>query len=165
MSEVEVQPTESKVSKRNQRQPKPSWIKMRPPSGDSYLNIKNMLKELNLATVCQEAMCPNIAECWGGGTATFMLMGDTCTRGCRFCSIKSSNAPVPVDKDEPEKVGWAISQLKLDYIVLTSVDRDDMEDGGADHFARTVETLKKNDPNLIVEVLTPDFQGNKKQKK
>ncbi|MEZ4872837.1 MAG: lipoyl synthase [Bdellovibrionales bacterium] len=95
-----------------------------------------------------------------GGTATFMLMGDTCTRGCRFCHVKSSKAPAPVDPDEPEKVGYAISQMGLDYVVLTSVDRDDMEDGGADHFARTVETIKENDPNLIVEVLTPDFNGN-----
>tara|TARA_B100000749_G_scaffold280771_1_gene278641 strand:+ start:134366 stop:135241 length:876 start_codon:yes stop_codon:yes gene_type:complete len=133
---------------------------MRPPAGEKYLEIKSLLKDLKLATVCQEAMCPNMAECWAGGTATFMLMGDTCTRGCRFCHVKSSNTPPPLDPDEPEKVGYAIAQMGLDYVVLTSVDRDDIEDGGADHFARTVETIRANDPDLIVEVLTPDFNGN-----
>lgn len=159
-SEVAVVATPRLSRKNKERIPKPSWIKMRPPSGEKYLEIKSLLKELKLATVCEEALCPNMAECWKGGTATFMLMGDTCTRGCRFCHIKSSNTPPPVDPDEPEKVGYAISKMGLDYIVLTSVDRDDMEDGGADHFARAVETIKTNDPKVIVEVLTPDFQGN-----
>ncbi len=140
--------------------PKPSWIKVRPPAGDSYLKIKDMLADLKLATVCQEARCPNIAECWGGGTATFMLMGEVCTRGCRFCAVKTGNPRGAIDKDEPEKVGWAISQMALDYVVITSVNRDDLPDQGSDHFGRTIETIKNNNDRLIIEVLTPDFRGN-----
>ena len=132
---------------------------MRPPSGERYLQIKDLLGQLKLATVCQEARCPNMGECWSGGTATFMLMGDTCTRGCRFCHVKTAKNPMPVDPQEPEKVGFAISQMGLDYVVITSVDRDDMPDEGAAHFARTIEVIKFNDPSLIVEVLTPDFKG------
>ena len=141
------------------RQPKPDWIKVRAPGGQSYLAIKELLGELNLATVCQEARCPNMGECWGGGTATFMLLGEVCTRGCRFCAVKTGNPKGQVDIDEPDKVGFAISQMKLKYVVLTSVDRDDLEDEGADHFARTVEVIKANAPGMIVEVLTPDFHA------
>jgi lipoic acid synthetase len=143
-----------------QRQPKPEWIKVRAPVGEKYFEIKDLLKSLNLATVCQEAKCPNMGECWNGGTATFMLMGEVCTRGCRFCSVKTGNPKGKIDNDEPEKVGFAISQMGLDYVVLTSVDRDDLPDEGSGHFARTVETIKKNRPDLLVEVLTPDFKGN-----
>jgi lipoyl synthase len=139
--------------------PKPPWLKVKAPSGENYQNIKEMLGKLNLATVCQEARCPNMGECWAGGTATFMLMGEVCTRGCRFCNVKTGNPKGKIDNLEPEKVGWSIAQMGLTYVVITSVNRDDMEDQGADHFARTVETIKKNDPNLIVEILTPDFQG------
>ncbi len=138
---------------------RPDWLKVRAPTSKSYHNIKDMLGELKLATVCQEAICPNIEECWGGGTATFMLMGDTCTRACRFCAVKTGNPKGVLDTDEPEKVGYAISQMKLDYVVLTSVDRDDLADLGADHFARTIEVIKENNPNMIVEVLTPDFDA------
>lgn len=138
---------------------KPTWIKVRPASGDRYLAIKELLGELKLATVCQEAKCPNIGECWGGGTATFMLMGEVCTRGCRFCAVKTGNPRGAIDPDEPEKVGYAIAQMGLDYVVITSVDRDDLADQGASHFARTVQTIKREDPKLIVEVLTPDFKG------
>ena len=138
---------------------KPNWLKVKAPGGDNYTSIKAMLRKLNLSTVCEEARCPNVAECWGGGTATFMLMGDTCTRGCRFCSVKTSKAPMPVDKDEPEKVGYAIAKMDLDYIVLTSVDRDDMEDYGSSHFAKTIEVIKENNKKIIIEVLTPDFDG------
>lgn len=140
---------------------KPSWLKVRAPTGEEYFRIKDMLTDLKLATVCQEAKCPNIGECWGGGTATFMLMGEVCTRGCRFCAVKTGNPKGKIDNDEPEKVGWAIAQMGLDYVVLTSVDRDDLPDQGAGHFARTIEVIKKNDPELIVEVLTPDFRGNR----
>jgi lipoic acid synthetase len=115
---------------------------------------------LNLSTVCQEAQCPNIGECWGGGTATIMLMGDVCTRGCRFCNVKTGNPKGALDLEEPQKVAYAISQMGLDYVVLTSVDRDDLPDEGSSHFAKTVEMLKEKAPNLIVEVLTPDFKGN-----
>ena len=144
---------------RKPMQPKPNWIKMRPPAGENYVKIREMLKELNLATVCQEARCPNVAECWGGGTATVMLMGEVCTRGCRFCSVKSGNPKGVIDSDEPYKVGFAVAQMNLDYIVLTSVDRDDLEDFGSSHFAETVEVIKANNPRIIVEVLTPDFGG------
>ena len=138
---------------------KPPWLKVKAPAGQDYLRIKDMLGKLNLATVCQEARCPNMGECWAGGTATFMLMGEVCTRGCRFCNVKTGNPKGKIDNREPEKVGFSIAQMGLQYVVLTSVNRDDMEDQGADHFARTVEVIKKNDPNLIVEILTPDFQG------
>lgn len=140
---------------------KPSWIKVKAPVGEKYFEIKNLLGSLNLATVCQEAKCPNMSECWNGGTATFMLMGEVCTRGCRFCSVKTGNPKGKIDNDEPEKVGHAISKMNLDYVVLTSVDRDDLPDEGSGHFARTVEVIKSQRPDLLVEVLTPDFKGNK----
>lgn len=139
--------------------PKPPWLKVKAPSGENYIRIKNMLGDLKLATVCQEAKCPNMGECWSGGTATFMLMGDVCTRGCKFCHIKTSNAPGPLDPLEPEKVGYSIAQMGLEYVVITSVDRDDLPDQGSGHFARTVRTIKKLDSNVIVEILTPDFRG------
>ena len=142
--------------------PKPSWLKVKAPSGPDYNRIKDMLGKLNLATVCQEARCPNMGECWAGGTATCMLMGEVCTRGCRFCNVKTGNPKGKIDSREPEKVGFSIAQMGLTYVVITSVNRDDMEDQGADHFGRTVEVIKKNDPELIVEILTPDFQGEVK---
>ena len=142
------------------RPPKPSWIRMRAPAGERYLQIKDLMKSLNLATVCQEAQCPNIGECWGGGTATIMLMGEVCTRGCRFCNVKTGNPKGKLDLDEPQKVAYAISKMGMDYIVLTSVDRDDLPDEGSAHFAKTVRLLKELSPNLLVEVLTPDFRGN-----
>ena len=153
----------SSASEKKAHVPKPEWLKVKAPAGENYGRIKNMLGELKLATVCQEARCPNMGECWSGGTATFMLMGEVCTRGCRFCNVKTGNAKVglpPVDPFEPEKVAYSISQMKLHYVVITSVDRDDMPDQGSDHFARTVATIKKLDPNLIVEILTPDFRGD-----
>ena len=140
---------------------KPEWLKVRAPMGENYQTIKNLLGSLKLATVCQEARCPNMAECWQGGTATFMLMGEVCTRGCRFCSVKTGNPKGVVDVDEPQKVGYAISQMGLNYVVLTSVDRDDLPDGGAGHFAETVEVIKAKKPGLVVEVLTPDFKGHR----
>lgn len=143
------------------KQKRPDWLKVRPPTSEKYFEIRDMLKDLNLATVCQEAHCPNMDECWGGGTATFMLMGDTCTRACRFCAVKTGNPQGVLDHDEPQKVGYAISQMKLDYVVLTSVDRDDLPDQGSDHFAQTVEVIKKNQPKMIVEVLAPDFSAQK----
>jgi lipoic acid synthetase len=139
---------------------KPSWLKVKAPAGENYLHIKDMLSKLKLATVCQEARCPNIAECWGGGTATFMLMGEVCTRGCRFCNVKTGNPKGVIDNEEPEKVGYAIAQMGLEYVVITSVDRDDLPDQGAEHFARTIRTIRENDKKLIVEILTPDFRGN-----
>ena len=149
------------TAKPRKRLPKPTWIKVRPPTGERYLHLKEMMKELKLATVCQEAQCPNMGECWGGGTATIMLMGEVCTRGCRFCNVKTGNPKGKLDLEEPQKVAYAISQMgSLEYIVLTSVDRDDLPDEGSGHFAETVSLLKKLTPNLLVEVLTPDFKGN-----
>lgn len=138
---------------------RPEWLKVRPPLSENYAHIRDMLKSLNLATVCQEARCPNIEECWGGGTATFMLMGDTCTRGCRFCAVKTGNPKGEIDIDEPYKVGFAISKMDLDYIVLTSVNRDDLADEGAGHFAETVMVIKESRPKMLVEVLVPDFHA------
>lgn len=144
-----------------QSAPKPEWLKIRPPGGENYVRIKKLLKGLKLNTVCEEAHCPNVAECWGGGTATVMLMGDTCTRACKFCHVKSGNPKGLLDLEEPVKVASAIAELNLTYIVLTSVDRDDLPDGGADHFGRTVEELKIRSPQTLVEVLIPDFLGDR----
>ena len=142
---------------------KPEWLKIRPPAGERYLAIKENLRALNLHTVCEEASCPNIGECWGGGTATMMLMGDTCTRGCRFCHIKTAKDGIPLDPDEPAKVALQVEVMGLDYVVLTSVDRDDLPDGGAGHFAATIRAIKARTPKVIVEVLIPDFQGDVSQ--
>lgn len=139
---------------------KPEWLKIRPPSGENYKRIKSLLRDLNLYTVCEEAHCPNVHECWGGGTATFMLMGDTCTRGCRFCAVKTGNPKGILDQDEPVKISSSIEKLSLDYVVLTSVDRDDLPDGGAAHFAQTIKEIKIRDSKVIVEVLIPDFKGD-----
>lgn len=141
-------------------EPKPEWLKIRPPAGENYKRIKALLREENLYTVCEEAHCPNVHECWAGGTATFMLMGDTCTRGCRFCAVKTGNPKGVLDLEEPFKVSSSIEKLHLDYVVLTSVDRDDLEDGGAGHFAQTITEIKKKDSRVIVEVLIPDFKGD-----
>ncbi|KAF1395202.1 hypothetical protein PFLUV_G00009100 [Perca fluviatilis] len=143
----------------------PPWLKTEIPIGKNYNRLKNTLRDLNLHTVCEEARCPNIGECWGGGeyataTATIMLMGDTCTRGCRFCSIKTARRPPPLDPDEPYNTAKAIAAWGLDYVVLTSVDRDDIADGGAEHFAKTVSNLKERDSQILVECLTPDFRGD-----
>lgn len=152
--------TEKEEPKRRVRLPKPEWIKVRSAGGQRYLELKEMLKDLKLATVCQEAQCPNIGECWSGGTATIMLMGEVCTRGCRFCNVKTGNPKGVLDLEEPQKVAYAVSQMSLDYVVLTSVDRDDLADEGSGHFAETVRQLKDLSPGLIIEVLTPDFKGN-----
>lgn len=142
---------------------KPSWLKVRFPTGQKYHDIKDMLKKLNLVTVCQEALCPNMGECWTGenATATFMLMGDTCTRACRFCAVKTGNPKGVLDHTEPFKIGEAIAKMQLDYVVLTSVDRDDLEDFGSGHFAQTVSIIKRNKPSMIVEALTPDFSAQR----
>lgn len=138
---------------------KPSWLRVSMPGGERYRRVKETLGGLALHTVCQEASCPNVGECWGGGTATVMLMGDVCTRGCPFCDVKTSARPPPLDPDEPRHLAEAVASLGLDYIVVTSVDRDDLPDGGAAHFAEAIRRLKAV-PGLLVEVLTPDFQGD-----
>jgi lipoic acid synthetase len=139
---------------------KPEWLRVRYPTGENYEKMKGTLRQHNLHTVCEEANCPNVAECWGGGTATFMLMGDTCTRGCRFCMVKSGNPHGALDIFEPLKVAKTIADLGLRYVVITSVDRDDLPDGGVSHFAATIKAIKQHDANVITEVLIPDFQGS-----
>ncbi|HUK66759.1 MAG TPA: lipoyl synthase [Anaeromyxobacteraceae bacterium] len=141
------------------RAKKPSWLRVGVGGGKRYEQVRQTLASLQLHTVCAEAHCPNVAECWGGGTATVMLMGDVCTRGCRFCSVKTSAHPPPLDPDEPRHLAQAVGRLQLDYIVVTSVDRDDLPDGGAGHFAEAIVELKRI-PGLLVEVLTPDFRGD-----
>ncbi|XP_071715924.1 lipoyl synthase, mitochondrial-like [Rutidosis leptorrhynchoides] len=145
--------------------PKPKWMKEAIPGGEKYTQIKKKLRELNLHTVCEEAKCPNLGECWSGGetgtaTATIMILGDTCTRGCRFCNVKTSRTPPPPDPNEPSNVAEAIASWGLDYIVITSVDRDDLSDQGSGHFAETVQKLKILKPNILVEALVPDFRGD-----
>jgi lipoic acid synthetase len=144
---------------RPRRDPKPAWLKVRAPGGENYTKLKQTLRELDLYTVCEEARCPNVGECWASGTATMMLLGHTCTRGCRFCAVTTGNPMGAVDPREPEHVARAISKLSLRYIVLTMVDRDDLLDGGAEHVARTVKLLKELRPDLLVETLVGDFRG------
>jgi len=142
---------------------KPEWLKIRPPAGENYTRIKGLLKEHGLHTVCQEAQCPNLSECWASGTATFMLGGDTCTRACRFCAIKTARVPPPLDPNEPQHIAESVTTLGLKYVVLTSVDRDDLEDQGSNHFAETIRGLKQRQPDLLVEALVPDFRGELKE--
>ena len=139
---------------------KPEWLRIRVPSGENYASVKQTLASLELHTVCEEARCPNIGECWGAGTATIMIMGDICTRGCRFCSVASGRT-VYLDPEEPERVAKAIKEWRLRYVVITSVCRDDLRDGGAEHIARTVKAIKMQCPETIVEPLIPDFQGSR----
>jgi len=144
------------------REKKPGWIRMTANQANkNYTNIKNKVTNLQLSTVCEEAKCPNLSECWSRGTATFMLMGDTCTRACQFCSVNTGNPKGWLDKKEPEKIANTISTMKLKYIVLTCVNRDDIPDGGAQHFADTVNAIKTKDKNIEVEVLTSDFDGSR----
>lgn len=158
-------PATKKKGRRKNILPKPSWIRAQPATSDNYKKLRATVRDLGLATVCEEAKCPNIGECWGGGedntaTATIMIMGDTCTRGCSFCAVKTSRAPPPLDPNEPEKVASAVEAWGLDYVVLTSVDRDDQDDQGAGHFREVVQRLKsKKQGEILVEALTPDFRG------
>jgi lipoyl synthase len=138
---------------------KPSWLRARAPSGVGFQAVKGIVKEHRLATVCEEAKCPNIGECWNAGTATIMLMGAVCTRACRFCSVDTGNPHGWLDADEPENAGRSVELMKLKYVVLTSVDRDDLPDGGAGHYAACIRAIKRRNPATAVEALTPDFQG------
>jgi lipoic acid synthetase len=138
---------------------KPPWLRVRAPGGDRYHELKKTFRELNLFTVCEEAHCPNVGECWREGTATVMLLGDVCTRGCRFCAV-TTGRPGPLDQREPEHVAQAIGTMALQYVVLTMVDRDDIPDGGAAQVARTVTKLKELRSDLLVETLVGDFQGD-----
>jgi lipoic acid synthetase len=171
------------------RSRKPDWLKSRPPSGERFTEIKSILRDHDLHTVCEEANCPNLGECWSGadganappddeaadaaehgtatdspgghGTATFMLMGDRCSRGCNFCDVETGGME-SLDPDEPANVADAVAEIGLDYVVLTSVDRDDLDDQGAGHFAETIRAIKRRDESILVEVLIPDFQGEER---
>jgi len=151
--------TELPSNRPGSREPKPAWLKVRAPGGEKYTQLKETLRGLDLYTVCEEARCPNVGECWGAGTATVMLLGHTCTRGCRFCAVTTGNPRGAVDPREPEHVARAIAKLGLRYVVLTMVDRDDLLDGGAEQVARTVSALAREVPDLLVETLVGDFGG------
>lgn len=138
---------------------KPPWLRRKLPSGPNYEKIRQLVQENNLATVCQEAMCPNQFECYGKGTATFMILGDHCTRNCRFCAVQHGQLGPP-ENDEPARAAQAVKTMGLRYAVITSVTRDDMPDGGAYHFARTIEAIRNVSPDTLIEVLIPDLQGN-----
>jgi lipoic acid synthetase len=137
----------------------PEWIKVKAPGSPNYLRLKRILRDKNLHTVCEEARCPNIGECWGNKTATFLILGDTCTRGCRFCAIDKGK-PLALDPEEPRNVALVVKDLGLDHIVVTSVNRDDLPDGGSSHFAKTVFWIKSLSPATRVELLIPDFDGS-----
>jgi lipoic acid synthetase len=142
----------------NTRPPKPDWLKVRAPGSPNYTRLKGLMRDLGLHTVCEEAQCPNIGECWHHGTATFMILGEVCTRACAYCAV-SHGRPAPADPGEAARVGRAIDTLELTYVVITSVDRDDLPDGGAAIFAETIRETRARRPQCRIEVLIPDFQG------
>jgi lipoic acid synthetase len=141
------------------KSPKPEWLKVRAPGSQNYQRLKGLMRDLGLHTVCEEANCPNIGECWHHGTATFMILGDTCTRSCGYCNVLHGT-PKPPDVNEPVNVASAIHAMELDYVVITSVDRDDLDDCGASHFARTITETRARLPRCRIEVLIPDFKGD-----
>jgi len=142
------------------RGPRPDWLKVRLPSGDNYFRLKGILRGFSLNTVCEEARCPNVAECWGQGTATFMILGDVCTRACGFCAVKTG-LPQYLDREEPARVAEAVSAMGLAHAVVTSVNRDELRDGGASIFASTIEAIRSRCPETTIEVLIPDFKGSR----
>ena len=152
----------SKILKDNLYKRKPNWLKVPLPGGDSFSEIKKRVINLNLSTVCEEANCPNIGLCWNGGTATFMMMGDICTRGCRFCSVNSGKNPRMLNPEEPKNLANAVKKMDLKYVVFTTVDRDDLPDQGANHIANCIQYTKKICPETLIEILMPDFQGKKR---
>ncbi|MGE3191465.1 MAG: lipoyl synthase, partial [Vicinamibacterales bacterium] len=141
------------------REPKPEWLKVRAPGSENYLRLKGIMKDLKLNTVCEDAHCPNIGECWHHGTATFMILGDICTRACAYCAV-AHGRPATLDIDEPRRVAEAADKMALSYVVITSVDRDDLPDGGAGIFAESIREIKARRPDCRVEVLIPDFKGD-----
>lgn len=148
-----IQPVEHTGARR------PEWLKVRAPGGEDYARVKNMMRSKALHTVCEEARCPNITECWNAGTATFMIHGDTCTRSCAFCAVKTGR-PLPVDHDEPRRVAEAIASMNLKHAVITSVNRDEMKDGGSIVWAEVIRASREMAPQTTIEVLVPDFKGN-----
>jgi lipoyl synthase len=148
----------SKIDPALHQAKKPSWIKVRLPSNPVFFSTKALISDLRLHTVCESAQCPNRWECWSQGTATFMIAGERCTRACGFCAVSTAK-PFALEADEPERVVAAILRLKLKHVVLTAVARDDLKDGGANHFARTITGIRNTDPSIVIEVLVPDFNG------
>lgn len=153
MIELPVLPTSESDARR------PSWLKVKAPGGEEYARLKTMMRSKGLHTVCEEARCPNISECWNAGTATFMIHGDTCTRSCGFCAVKTGR-PLPVDLDEPRRVGEAVQAMGLKHAVITSVNRDELKDGGSEIWAQTIQAVRSASPETTIEVLVPDFKGN-----
>ena len=147
-----------KAHKPDNAQPKkPDWIRVKAPTSEGYKKTRKLMRENNLVTVCEEAGCPNVGECWSQGHATMMIMGDVCTRACSFCNIATGKPPEALDVFEPGRVAHAVAKLALQHVVITSVDRDDIEDGGAEHFAQTIRAIRKQSPSTTIEILTPDF--------
>ena len=153
-----VKPPTSAEATAGKREPKPEWLKVRAPGSENYLRLRGIMRDLKLNTVCEDAHCPNIGECWHHGTATFMILGDVCTRACTYCAV-AHGRPATLDIDEPRRVGEAVEKMALKYAVITSVDRDDQADGGAGIFAQTIREIKTRLPECRVEVLIPDFKG------
>ena len=149
------------LTPREERLPKPAWLKVRAPGSPEFLRLKSLMRDLDLHTVCEDARCPNIGECWNTGTATFMILGDVCTRACTYCAVAHGH-PAAVDAGEPARVAQAIRTLNLSYVVITSVDRDDLPDGGAAIFASTIRETRARLPECRIEVLIPDFKGNER---
>ncbi len=141
------------------KSPRPDWLRVRLPGGEHYTRLKSVMREHNLHTVCEEARCPNVAECWGQGTATFMILGDICTRACGFCAV-TTGLPTKLDLTEPSRVAAAVKAMGLRHAVITSVNRDELPDGGATIFARTIEAVRRDNPDTTIEVLIPDFKGS-----
>jgi lipoic acid synthetase len=148
------------ISRGPAREPKPAWLKVRAPGSPNYLRIKQLMKAAGLNTVCEEARCPNIGECWHHGTATFMILGDVCTRACGYCAVPHG-MPSPIDTAEPGRLAETVAAMQLQYVVITSVDRDDVADGGASAFAATIRAIRASSPECRIEVLIPDFQGSR----
>src|SRR5436309_14576750 len=138
---------------------KPSWLKVKAPGGPNYMRLKHLMRELDLHSVCEEARCPNVGECWEHGTATFMILGDVCTRNCAYCAV-AHGTPAPLDAGEPQRLADAVAQMGLKHVVITSVDRDDLPNGGAEIFAACITEIRMRLPETSVEVLIPDFKGN-----
>ena len=157
MSIIDV--NEIKVQENKPHLKRPPWIKVKPPRGENYTFLKNLMRTQSLHTVCEEAKCPNIGECWGAGTATFLIMGDICTRSCAFCDIKTGR-PLPMDWEEPKRLAEAVHSMNLNHVVITSVNRDERKDGGAPIFAMCIEEIRKIQPQCSIEVLIPDFKGD-----
>lgn len=157
MSTIKLDTIKAKAPRPQRR---PDWIKVSPPKGEAYRTLKRLMRSKELHTVCEEAHCPNMGECWGAGTATFLILGDICTRSCRFCDVKTGR-PLPIDWEEPEHVAQAVKSMNLRHVVITSVNRDERKDGGAPIFAQVIERIREVRPECSIEVLIPDFKGSK----